>query len=296
MVQAVRAFVLALLVALPLLAGCVSDVERHRLEVGWEPTVTMADGPSLELAAWPAQLVVEGVVEVASSERVELTGVEAAYTLNGTEHELTPVRLVVDGEGISPDQALENETLLGDGDRLSVSFLPAPGEELLQPAGYTVNLTMELRWRFRQGDLFDAGRLEADGNVTLERTRGLGIGAVQAQDGQVTQVAFKATGLGALNGTQRADVFAVRTTGQERLGPVEMTFSPGQAVVLGEPASGAGLPDGDGYVLYRFGEATGSHVAVLEIGEVEQATPLPGLLLVLAALGGAAVLGAKRRR
>lgn len=286
---------MVLLVGLPALAGCLQDLERQKLSIDWTAEATLYEGPGVLVEGWPAMLVVRANVTAPGQPPVEVTGVHAeGRTGNGTL-DLEPARLLFGDQVLAPGSLGDETVLLEDGEALTMAFLPEAASEPGLPVDATVNLSVEVQWRYRDGNLFDAGKLELTGNHTVLHAPGLGVGAVSTGENRVQQLVFPGPLSTNASVTARVQVFAIQGDGQERLGPFEATFRAGEGVVLGDPASPPGIPEGHGYLVLVVSEPGLEGAAVAPFGTPPDATPWPGAVVMIAVLACLSVAAAGRR-
>lgn len=294
--QRTLVWVLIALLVGPSVAGCLSDLERQQLELAWDPDITVHQGPVQLVEGLPAMVFVDGTVTIDPDATVEVTGVEAELRQANQTVDLRLTRLTVGDRSLRSGDLSETNPELSSGSPVRVTLLPVadqPTRLALEPAA---NLSLELQWRFREDQRFDAGRLSVDQNVTVTPPGDLGLGAAVTTDDAVETLVFPAVGRQVPLIDQGVDVFAVKPDGTSRLGPAEVTFRQGEGVALADLDQGVGLPDGHGYLVFMLQDGSLEGTAVHGFGEPEQATPGPGAWLTLGAVIATALMLARGGR
>ena len=291
-----RSFALALLAVLAssALAGCLADRQRADLAVEWQADARLWEVPVEIVDGWPAQLVLEATVSLKGADAVELTGLGATVTTGETERALQPMRLVLDdGAGLDPLDLGDETLLLEDGTLVQLTFVPStPGSARLATNASTP-VRVELRWRFAEGDLFDAGRLVLEENRTAAPAPTLGTGAPEVTEGRLERVVFRALEGAAFLGETEAAVYRISAAERSAMSPIRWNVTHEEGISFAAPTPELRLPDGSGYLLLIANEPAGGAVIVPLEPEVVR-TPAPGLLLVLGVL--AVVAGARIKR
>lgn len=294
--QRALVWVLVALIAGPSLAGCLSDLQRQRLDVAWEPELTVHQAPAVLVDGWPAMVQVEGTVTIDAAVSVELTGVEASLEQGERSLSLDVIRLSLGERSLRGSDLADTEPALASGTPVRATLLPAPDQAANLTTRQPVNVSLELQWRYREDQRFDAGRLQVQQNVTVASPPGLGLGAVQKSDGAVTSLIFGAIGDRLPSQTQAAEVFAIGGDGPVRLGPSQMSFEAGEGVALARLAQPVETPDGHGYLVFILKDGPTQGTVVHTYGEPEQTTPGPAAWLTLVGMLGAALFLSRRAR
>ncbi len=294
--QRTLVWVLIALLVGPSVAGCLSDLEREQLELTWDPGITVHQGPVQIVDGLPTMVVVDGTVTIDPDATVEITGVEAELQQANQTVDLRLARLTVGERALRAGDLSETDPELSSGTPVRVTLLPGADQQTRLAPGPAANLSLELQWRFREDQRFDAGRLSVDRNVTVTPPGDLGLGAAVTADDTVETLVFPAVGRQVPLVAQGVDVFAVKTDGVSRLGPAEVTFRQGEGVALADLDQGVGLPDDHGYLVFVLQEGPLEGTAVHGFGELEQSTPGPGAWLTLGAVIATALILAPRGR
>lgn len=285
---------LALLV-LPALAGCFSDLERVRLETGWDAEARLNRGPVEIVDGLPAMLVFEGTLSVSPDATVELTGVSGSLSSGNRSIGLQAARLSVGDRTMDPDRAVDERITLSDGQTARVTFLPrkANGTQLGNETRWDAHA--ELTYRFRDGSRFDAGRFVFDGNLTAEPAGPLGVGVARVEKAQITSLVFADPLDRAPAGQAQVQVFHVTPDEVTRRANRTTSLEAGTGVRLASLSSPVGIPKGSGYQLVFVDTSEATGVVARSDRPTEQPVPGLGAALVLVAIVSAATSLARRR-
>lgn len=294
--QRTLVWVLIALLVGPSVAGCLSDLEREQLELTWDPGITVHQGPVHLVDGLPAMVVVDGMVTIDPDATVEITGIEAELQQANQTVELTLARLTVGDRSLRAGDLSETNPELSSGTPVRVTLLPGADQQTRLAPEPVANLSLELQWRFREDERFDAGRLSADRNVTVAQPEDLGLGAAVTTGDAIQTLVFPAVGRQVPTVDQGVDVFAVKSDGTSRLGPAQVTFRQGEGVALADLDQGVDLPDDHGYLVFMLQDGSLTGTAVHGFGEAEQATPGPAVWLTLGAVVATALIVARGGR
>lgn len=265
-------------------AGCLTDLERAGLVTRWDGAAVLAEGPVLQVNGWPSMLVIDGEIHVAGAGRVELTSVLGRLMDDDEALVLRPVLLTIGENTIHPGESRDDAVYMGDGDRVRATFVPGASTVTRVTAGDPLEIDAELRWRYSEGDRFDAGRFEFNENVTVTAAPGLGYGVTDVRDGLVRAVVFQAIGADVAEADVDIASYAVRRGGVEELTRTSTRLERGEGVVIAELEPALAVPDGEGYVIVRVeGRGIGG-AAVAPLAGGQERTPAPGVAGALLAL------------
>lgn len=286
------ALALGLVIALTALAGCLQDLERRQLEASWAPDVTVDESPLREVRGAPAMVVAQGPVQLPADANVTVTSLQGELSRANTSIPLEPMR-VHSGAGTQQAGGAAGELLLSAGETLTVTFVPADDAPRRASPDRAWNTSLEVQWRFREAEAFDAGRFAVEMNLTPEPVPHLGVGVVERAEGEVDGLVFEAIGVEDLPDELPVEVLRLGGGSVEELEAVDADVTLSDGTVRLGLEDNVTVPEGSGYLVFRLDGVQGT--ATTGLRATQDAAPFPAVG-VLAALAGATLLGARRRR
>lgn len=285
------ALALGLVVAATALAGCLQDLERRQLEATWTPDVRVDEAPYREVRGAPAMVVAQGPVDVPADVNVTVTSLQGELTRRNASIELQPMR-VHTAEGTQQAREAEGELSLSAGETLTVTFVPADDAPHRASPDRVWNASLEVQWRFREAEAFDAGRFEVETNLTPVPVPELGVGVVERAEGEVEGLVFEAIDVGELPDQVTVEVLRLGGGSVETLDEVEASLVRSDGTARANLADNITVSQGGGYLLFRLDGVDGT--ATTDLRASEDAAPFPAIG-ALAALAGTAWVAARRR-
>lgn len=280
------------MIALTALTGCLQDLERRQLEASWAPDVTVDESPLREVRGAPSMVVAQGPVQLPADANVTVTALQGELTRGNTTIALEPMR-VHTGAGTQQAGGAEGELSLSAGETLTVTFVPADDAPRRASPDRAWNTSLEVQWRFREAEAFDAGRFEVDVNLTPEPVPDLGVGVVERGGGEVDGLVFEAIGVEDLPEQLAVEVLQLGGGNVEELDAVDADVALSEGTARLALHDNVTVPEGAGYLVFRLDAVQG--IATTGLRTTQDAAPLPAVW-VLAALAGATLLAARRRR
>lgn len=285
-----RVVTLVLVGVLAAFAGCLSDAERTPQEAEWAADVTVHEAPAGLVHERPVQVHAAGSITLDPGSAFELTGVEGSIEVPNGTVELQPARVQLPEHMLEGDEVPEEQPEVVDGARLSVSMVPVDPDEARLPES-PVNVTVELLYRYEQGDAFDAGRIPVTANATraLEATAGV----ARVNDTGVHRLVLPDLDR-RFEGSITVSAYHVGENTVEYSGHLDAELSRGEGVSTVSLAQAEPVPEGEGYLLFRVEAGEAVAAVVHRDRAAEDPLPAPGLPVAVAA-GLAAALLARTR-
>lgn len=285
---------LALVVALglPTLAGCIEDLERRELDTGWRAELDVDEAPVREVHGAPAMVSAQGTVSLPADVNVTVTGLEGELSRENVSIPLEAMRVRSEA-GTQRASEAQGELELEDGENVTVTFVPADGAPLRATPEQTWNASVEVKWRYREGTSFDAGRLEVSRNLTPQPVPDLGVGVVEREEGAVERLVFEAIDVDQLPDRVGVEVLELGGGSVETIETLRTHLSASEGTARVHFAEPISVPEGSGYLVFRLEDVNGT--AHTQLRTSEEPIPAPGVLPVFAAVATAVLVAARRR-
>lgn len=281
---------LALILLVPAIAGCIQDRERRHLDPEWNPQTDLDEAPAIQRQGAPSMLEATGTVGLPVDVNITMTGIEGQLSHGNRTIEVQPLRVQA-SEGTQAYQDAEGALEIDPGENVTVTLVPTPGQERRANPDLAWNASIELRWKYEQGNEFDANKLEITRNLTPNRLQGLGLGVVERSEGEVQGLLFEAIDTGSLPEETEVSVVHVSQGTAETLETRDANLTVSDSTARATFANPLELPEQPGYLVFRTGDPAGAATTELDGGE----EPVPGFGLGAALVAlGVAVLLARR--